>query len=265
MNHSLIITSNFIFSLAFFMVLYKKLNLPKRCFYKESIIAGLIGSILSIFLLAFSDKWYLHIILVWSTGLLSSILVILWSFYRDPNRNFDGKENIILSPADGRIIYIRKVEKGNIPVSIKGRKDIHLKEISKTDFINENCWLIGINMSILDVHVNRAPIDGEIILVQHQTGKLLSLKLPEADTQNERNIIIIKKNNFLICVVQIASRSVRRIKSFIKEGQVVKRGEKIGKIVFGSQVDIIVPMGTELLIRDGCHVYAGLTPIAKIS
>jgi phosphatidylserine decarboxylase len=265
MNYVLMFMYSFIFSLIFFGFLYAKLNLPKRCFYQEAVATGSIGTVLSIFLLNPSGNWYRNMILAALIVILSAILVICWSFYRDPNRNYKGRENIILSPADGKIIYIRKIEKGIIPVSIKGKSGIYLHEISKTDLIKEDCWLIGINMSILDVHVNRAPMQGEIIMAKHQSGKFLSLKLPESDVQNERYIVIIKNNKFLVGVIQIASRGVRRIKSFVKQGQNVNRGQRIGKIILGSQVDIILPIGVKPLIKEGLHVYAGLTPMAECS
>ncbi|MEI8349365.1 MAG: phosphatidylserine decarboxylase [Candidatus Omnitrophota bacterium] len=265
MSYWLLVFPNVLFIFLIFLFLYNKLKLPKSCFYREAIIAVFVSSIIDIAIVMHGSNptviFFLNIFALF----ISIIGVILLRFYRDPERQFHGDKNIIVSPADGRVIYIRKVEKGIIPTSIKGKANIRLDEIAATSILDTDCWLIGISMSILDVHVNRAPTEGEIVLIKHCAGKFMSLKLPDSCSQNERNIIVIKNGNRLIGVIQIASRMVRRIKTCVEEKQLVRRSDKIGKIVFGSQVDIILPTEARLLIREGYPVYAGLTPIATMS
>ena len=259
-----LVLANFLLAYLIFLLTYKKCKFPKICFYREALIIGCISSAAGIFLKIYDYVFYLSLAGFSIIFFLSFTGVVLWSFLRDPKREFSGAEDLVISPADGRIIYIRKVDKGSIPVSIKGKSNILLEEIAKTDLFNKDSVIIGITMSLLDVHVNRAPISGEVILQKHAEGKFLSLKLADSDTQNERNIIVMKNQKCLIGIVQIASKRVRRILSFVNEGQNVKRGDKIGKIMFGSQVDVILPANCDLLIKEGMRVYAGSSAIAKI-
>lgn len=259
-----LILASFLAAAFLFALVYKKFKLPRKCFFVETPIIGCLSSLLVISSGIYNDNFYLMLLKFLAILFFSFVITVLWSFFRDPRRKFSGAQNVVISPADGRILYIRKVNKGIIPIAIKNKNNIPLNEIAKTDLFNQDCIIIGIVMSILDVHVNRSPIDGEVVLQKHTEGKFLSLKDPESDTQNERNVIVIKKGDSLVSVIQIASRVVRRILSFVNEGSNVKRGDKIGRILFGSQVDVIVPATAEILITEGRQVYAGLTPIAKI-
>ena len=201
-------------------------------------------------------------------GLL--ILVILSRFYRDPVRTPPPRDNVIVSPADGKIRYIRKIEAGTIPTAIKGRKNIKLEEIVKGNIAVGDGYIIGITMSILDVHVNRAPISGEVLMTKYTPGRFLSLKKPDSETLNERNTIIIKgeikERTLEVGIVQIASRLVRRIECYVKKGERLTIGQKIGMIKFGSQVDLILQEvdGLRILVREGDQVYAGKTIIAEL-
>ena len=190
---------------------------------------------------------------------------VMFFFYRDPKRNPPDKDGIIVSPGDGFVRYIRKFEQGSIPEAIKGRSNISITEIAKTDFTVNDGYIIGITMRILDVHVNRAPISGKVIFQKHTNGKFLSLKFPESDTQNERNTIIFDTGHFKIGVVQIASRTVRKIESYINEGDDIKIGQRIGMIKYGSQTDLIIPdlENLKILCKEGENVYAGASIIAE--
>jgi len=120
-------------------------------------------------------------------------------------------------------------------------------------------------MSFLDVHVNRAPINGRISIINHIRGSFLSLKLKEAVFKNERVYTVISNSQIEIGIVQIASRLVRRIVSFFHVDDLVSRGDRIGIIKFGSQVDLLIPAvsGMNILIKENAKVKAGLTPIAE--
>lgn len=192
---------------------------------------------------------------------------ILFFFYRDPKRTPPAKEGIIVSPADGFVRYVRHFERGSIPEAVKGKSNISIKEIVKTDFIENDGYIIGITMRILDVHVNRAPISGKVVFQKHTTGKFRSLKSAESDTLNERNTIIIDSGLFKVCVVQIASRMIRKIVSYISEGEDIKIGQRIGMIKFGSQADLIIPdiKGLKITVKEGELVYSGKSIIAEYS
>lgn len=202
----------------------------------------------------------LELVIVLVVGAVS----VLGLFYRDPKRVPPAKKGIIVSPADGRIIYIRKIEAGKIPSAIKGKHNIPLDELAKVNLLNSG-YIIGIVMSILNVHVTRSPISGKIVLDKHTKGKFLSLKKGESEVLNERNTVVIDTASYKIGVVEIASRLVRKIDSYIDEGEFVDIGKKLGMIKFGSQVDIILPEipGIRIVVAEGAQVRGGTTIIAE--
>jgi len=185
-------------------------------------------------------------------------------FWQTPKRKITAKENEIVSPADGNVLYIKRIEAGETPISVKNGKLNELNELTKTNLLSSPCWLIGINMTPWDVHKNCAPIDGKITLNKHTKGKFLSLKLFDALSQNERNTYVIENKKLKVGVVQIASKGVRRIDSYVNEGSQIKRGEWLGMIRFGSQVDVILPYDCRINLKIGQQIYAAKTIIASI-
>ena len=177
--------------------------------------------------------------------LLITFVTAMYRFYRDPERNPPETEKVILSPADGKIIYISPVEKNTSLISTKGKRSFKLEEITATNLLPQPAYLIGIEMNLLNVHVNRAPIAGKIILQKHIAGRFMSLGKPESEVVNERVSTIIDHGAFRIGTVQIASRLVRQIVSYLKEGDPVRIGQRIGMIRFGSQVDVAIPEFTQ--------------------
>ena len=119
-------------------------------------------------------------------------------------------------------------------------------------------------MTPFDVHKNCAPIDGQVILNQHFSGKFLSLKDDSALSENERNTYVISNGKIKIGIVQIASRLVRRIDSYVTQGAQVKKGEWLGMIRFGSQVDVIIPIEYKINVSIKEQTYAGETIIARL-
>jgi phosphatidylserine decarboxylase len=211
--------------------------------------------------------------------LLTGLILVLWRFFRDPERNIPNDSNAILSPADGKVIYIREIKEGTIPCPIKGKAHIKIGEITKTNFLKDKIgeitktnflkdkagYIIGIYMSMLDVHLNRAPISGKVTFIKHIPGKTISPKHWRSDIENERNTIIIETNNISVAVIQIGTPHVSKVLCYASEGENVNRGERIGKITWGSQVDVILPQNdAEILVKEGDQVYAGETIIAKV-
>lgn len=192
-------------------------------------------------------------------------LIGLYLFYRDPKRIPPDLDNVIIAPADGFTRYIKRVNKGTIPVSTKGKTQIAMRDLVGADMLGDGGRLIGVVMTYIDVHVNRAPIDGKIVLVKHIRGKFLLLKHETAPMVYERASIIIDNDKFKIGLILVVSRMVRRIVVWVKNGDPVSRGQRIGKIVFGSQTDILIPalQGLKIEVREGQQVYAGLTMIAS--
>jgi phosphatidylserine decarboxylase len=202
---------------------------------------------------------------IFSIGILVVLLGFMFTmirFWHTPKRKITAGENEIVSPADGNVIYINKIEATDIPYSIKKGNSIKLEEFTKTKLLNTPCWQIGINMTPWDVHKNCSPIDGEIILNEHHQGSFFSLKNSKSLIGNERNTYVIENEKNRIGVVQIASKRVRRIDSYVKIGDVVKKGDWIGMIRFGSQVDIFFPVEYIPIVELGNQIYAGSTVIA---
>lgn len=194
-------------------------------------------------------------------------LSILVRFYRDPERIPKETENVILSPADGTVIYTNKVEKGSSLVSTKGSRKYRLDEIMSTDLVNDAAYLVGIDMNVLNVHVNRTPIAGKVELVKRTKGRFISLRKQESEVINERVTTIVNSGNFKVGIVQLASRLVRSIVSYPNEGDNLHIAQRIGAIVFGSQVDVAIPdrRNLRIVVKPGDEVKAGISVIARLT
>ena len=178
--------------------------------------------------------------LTWLMIMVASVVVLAYFFYRDPERMPPDRDDVFVSPADGRVVYVHRSRGGVLPVAKKGRA-FPLEELTRTPLRHERALVIGVSMSFLDVHVNRAPIGGRTTLQRHYPGSFGSLRNPEMVFRNERATTLIERDDIQVGVVQIASRLVRRIVAFVSEGDEVVVGQRIGAIRFGSQVDIVIP------------------------
>ena len=202
-------------------------------------------------------------------GVLGAWLAFRYTI-RDPERTPPDEKDIMVSPADGRIKYIKRIEGGQIPYAEKQGRKIPVTDSTK-EFPIESGYLIGVWMSFLVVHVQRVPLDGTVVRkYYHACGKFLDPHLQEgADYENERNIVAIKNINFEspILIIQIASIMVRRIVCFLNAGDHVSSGDRLGLIRMGSQVDIVIPDSEYLKLRveEGDRVYAGESVIASFS
>jgi len=197
---------------------------------------------------------------------LAGVGIILWRFFRNPERNPPDDADAIVSPADGEIIYIRRIEKGNVPCAIKGQRNISIFEIAKTDLLGKcDGYIIGICMSIHDVHVTRSPISGSLIFFNSFSGKTLSPKNWESEIVNPRTSLLFEsKNGKRISVIELGTPYVSKILTYINEMENVKTGQRIGKITWGSQVDVIIPVhDVEICVHEKQRVVAGQTILAK--
>jgi len=208
--------------------------------------------------------WIQWTILVFLTLFFLSVMVI-FRFYRDPDRSIPDQDHVILSPADGTIIYVKKIKNHTIPLTVKGNRRIPLEEFTGWKLSESEAILVGIEMSILDVHVNRAPVSGNILQQHMVNGRFLSLRKNEAPFVNQRLSTLIDHGPFQIGVIQIASRRIRQIISYVKPEDHVKKGQRFGMIRFGSQVDLLIPElpGLKILIQSNDTVRAGQTIIAR--
>ncbi len=191
----------------------------------------------------------------WALIPVIALLVFILQFFRDPERLIPAEG--VVSPADGKVIAIEIVKAGDIPVVEKKGEKIYLEELK--DYITEDCYLVAIFMNVIDVHVNRSPVEGTIsksIYVEGSNRMANQLAL-----QNEQNILIIEGDTRMI-VIQIAGKFARRIQCFVQEGDTLEKGDRIGRIVLGSQVVLILPCTYALTVEVGDHVKAGESTIA---
>jgi len=197
--------------------------------------------------------------------LISGIGVVMWRFYRDPERIPPDVPNAIIAPADGRIIYVRDVAAGTVPCAIKGKKNIEISEIAKTGALDTtDGYIIGICMSVLDVHITRAPIGGKITSIESFPGRTLSPKDWRSEIENPRTTLIFEGDAQRAIVTEIGTPYVSKILSFVETGSSVTRGQRIGKVTWGSQVDVIIPSTkVEILVKEGDAVMAGKTVLAR--
>jgi len=176
-------------------------------------------------------------------GLLIALFVLLLYFLRDPERTTPMGEGLFLAPADGRVVEV--------------------KQVYEPRFLEGEAVKIGIFMSLLDVHVNRAPAEGQVILVEHVAGKFLQAFRPEASEVNEHNLIGLEGRYGRVLVKQVAGIMARRIACWVHPGQRLQAGERLGVIKFGSRVDLYLPPGAEPAIRVGDRARAGRTVVAR--
>lgn len=158
-------------------------------------------------------------------------------FFRDPNIAITQGDGLILSPCNGRVLEV---------------KDDNGKSV------------IRVFLSVFDVHLQRTPVSGTVKSVEYKPGKFLKAHDPQAHIVNEKNIITIENENGVYVVEQIAGILARRCVSWVKTGDVLKAGDKIGVIKFGSQVDLHMPAGYKINVKQGDTVVSGVTVFASI-
>ncbi len=198
--------------------------------------------------------------------------LLMLAFWRDPERTAPDVEGVILSPADGQVLYIKQVASGARPLVEKDGQSYRLDELTGLsagqpgyELARGPAVVIGVEMSFLDVHVNRCPLAGRVQLVRHIPGRFMSLRLEQAPFVNERLTTVIAGAGLDLAVVQVASRLVRRIRTYLAEGQMVGAGQRLGMIRLGSLVAVVLPAdpGLHLEVTLGARVQAGISILAR--
>ncbi len=168
-------------------------------------------------------------------------------FFRDPERAHVAKKKAILTPADGKVLSIEKLDNG----------DNHLKAPAIK---------ISIFMSVFSAHINRIPMRGKIANLSYQPGKFFSANRDKASVYNEHNIITLETDDRKkIVFVQIAGLIARRIACWVKKGDYVETGQRFGLIRFGSRLEVYLPPDSILTVKKGGKVKAGQTVIGYLS
>ena len=180
-------------------------------------------------------------------------------FLRDPERK-SPRGNVIVSPADGKIITIEETDSKELKI----KKGLFGKIKTATSDVGKKCYVVSIFMSLFDVHINRAPIAGEVLSVKHKQGKFLPASSLSNGLENEKTEMLIKNEKIgKLKVIQAAGFFARRIFTFPKKGDLLIPGDRIGLINLGSQLTLILPKKIKLKVKKGQKVKAGLTIIAK--
>jgi len=194
---------------------------------------------------------FISLVLFWLWSPLGWLgtLATIWCayFFRDPPRVTPVRDGIVIAPADGRVSQVTSAA----PPSDLGLGSKPLPRIS-------------IFMSVFDCHVNRSPVAGKIEKIVYRPGKFFSADLDKASADNERNSMVIATAGARIAVVQIAGLVARRIVCFVRTGDSINTGQRLGMIRFGSRVDVYLPDGTPPLVAVGQTSIAGETVLADL-
>ena len=185
----------------------------------------------------------LWVALILETALLFMLILSL-AFFRDPHRDVPADKNVLLAPADGKVTDINIIEEA----PLLGGKAI----------------IIGIFMSIFNVHVQRAPLAGKVEYLQHTPGSFKAAFDSAVGESNERNAIGLRGNKVRVLVVQVAGLIARRIICWCSFGAEVQQGERLGMIALGSRVDIYLPPRVKLKVEMGQRTKAGITVLGEI-
>lgn len=172
------------------------------------------------------------------------LLLFLISFFRIPARQLTTGNNLVVSPADGKVVVI--------------------EEVVDVEYFNAKRLQVSVFMSPANVHVNRNPISGEVVYNQYHKGKYLVAWNPKSSTENERHSVVIKKEGTEILVKQIAGALAKRIVNYLQVGQKVNQTDEMGFIKFGSRVDLLLPVGTKINVELNQVVQGGVTVIATL-
>lgn len=214
--------------------------------HKEGTASIMIGAIF-VAVASLIANYFLMPVYGWIYLIILLILIIcflfLVSFFRIPERKMTTGDNKIIAPADGKVVVI--------------------EEATDVEYFKEKRLQVSIFMSPANVHVNRYPIDGEVVYNKYHKGKYLVAWHPKSSTDNERQSVVLKKpGHGEILVKQIAGAMARRICNYAKVGEQARQNEELGFIKFGSRVDLLLPVGTKINVDLNQPVKGGVTVIA---
>ncbi len=216
-------------------------------FHKEGYASLFLVLVFSVIIIFIAHYFFPNFkIAHWFAYLVSSILTItIVQFFRNPIRKYTLGENLIICPADGKVVVIEETNEG--------------------EYFKDKRLQVSIFMSPTNVHINRFPISGIISFFKYHPGKFLVAYDPKSSTDNERTTIVVKhKNGTEILFRQIAGALARRIVWYCKGGEIAEQCEQMGFIKFGSRVDLFLPIGTKLNIKLGDMVRGSQTVLGEI-
>ena len=210
--------------------------------YKTLAISAIIFAILnlvSFYFISFYAPW-----LSWLIFFITLFLLLfLISFFRVPSRNLTTGSDLIVCPADGKVVVI--------------------EEMFDVEYFKEKRLQVSIFMSPANVHQNRNPVAGEVIYNQYHKGKYLVAWDPKSSTDNERQSVVIRNEKGEVLVKQIAGALAKRIINYLEVGQQVEQSDEMGFIKFGSRVDVLLPMGTKNNVHLNQMVKGGVSVLGQ--
>jgi phosphatidylserine decarboxylase len=199
-------------------------------------------------------RWILAILLLltliscffsaWVSLIFLILIFYTLFFFRDPEREIPSDPKAVVAAADGRVADISEVE--------------------ETDILKTKTRRVGIFLSIFDVHVNRAPVDGRIIYRQHREGVCFDARRPECSEKNEALTWGFENSRGTFVVRQLTGAIARRIVAWADAGDELKKGDRFGMIRFGSRTEVYFPLTADVLVKVGDHVTGGSTIIARL-
>ena len=208
--------------------------------YPTLTISALVLGLLYLFISRFAPG-----ISIYAGILFVGLFIFLLSFFRNPDRKISVlEEDIVFAPCDGKVVVI--------------------EEANEPEYLNERVRQVSIFMSPLNVHVNRNPVSGKVLMAKYHPGKFLPAWEPKASTENERTTIVYQHNKATILMRQIAGALAKRIVFYLKDGEAVTQGEDMGFIKFGSRVDLYLPLDAEILVKHNEVVKGNITKIARL-
>lgn len=218
------------------------MNIHKEGYRSIALSALIFGAINIIFFFFLSATMPVISWIVFGVTLIMLLFII--SFFRSPKRNFTVAHHQVICPADGKVVVI--------------------EEITDTEYFKDKRLQVSIFMSPANVHINRIPMSGKVEYSQYHKGKYLVAWSPKSSTENERHSVVIKSDKAEILVKQIAGALAKRIVNYLQVGEKVQQGNEMGFIKFGSRVDVLLPVGTELNVTLNQVVKGGMTVLATI-
>ncbi len=211
--------------------------------YKSILISAILFAVInlvSFYFISFSLAWLSWLIFVLTLGLVLFII----SFFRVPNRKLTQGSNLVIAPADGKVVVI--------------------EEVYDEEYFKDKRLQVSIFMSPANVHQNRTPVAGEVVYNQYHKGKYLVAWHPKSSTENERHSVVIRYAKGEVLVKQIAGALAKRIVNYLSVGQKVDQASEMGFIKFGSRVDMLLPLGTKVNVKLNEVVKNGVTVIATV-
>ncbi len=202
------------------------------------IILGLID----LALFVYTPKLLFYIITFFSI----IIFFLVTNFFRSPKRLYTGdKDDVVVAPSDGQIVTI--------------------EEVFESEYFKEKRIQVSIFMTVFNVHAQWSPMNGEVLVSQHHSGRFMAAYLPKSSTENERSTIVIKNDKGIsILMRQVAGALARRIVTYCKAGDRTEINDQLGFIKFGSRIDLYLPLDSEILVKMNEKVTGNITTIAKL-